>query len=121
VAAKVKESPPSNKLSDKISDNEAVKLKREQRLEKLRQYYQANKETIRKDQNSKYQDRKKTVKKTPELMAKQREASRIYYHQNKDQILTKIKKRYPEKVVKEKGLEICPSCGKLKGLATKCD
>jgi len=82
VAAKVKEPV-----------DEATKLKREQHLEKLRQYYQANKEIILKKQNSKYPDRMKRVKNDPELMAKQREASRVYYHQNKDQILPKLKKR----------------------------
>jgi len=113
VAAKVKE------LSGKESDDEATKLKREQCLKKLRQYYCANREKICKKQNSKYPDRKKRVKNNPELMAKQREASRTYYYQNKDQILPKLKKRYVEKVAKEKGLEICPCCGKLKGPADK--
>jgi len=61
----------------------------------------------------------KRVKNDPELIAKQKEASRAYYLQNKDQILPKIKRRYVERVAKEKGLEICP-CGKLKGLAAKC-
>jgi len=99
--------------------DKATKLKREQHLEKLRQYYQANREIIHKKQNSKYPDRMKRVKNDPELMAKQREASRTYCYQNKDQILPKLKKRYVEKVAKEKGLEICPCCGKLKGLAAK--
>jgi len=57
-------------------------------------------------------------KNDPDLMAKQREASKAYYCQNKDQILPKLKKRYIKKVSKEKGLEICHNCGKLKGLST---
>jgi len=105
VATKVKESP------DKISDNflsgnkildEAARLKREEYLEKLRKYYQANREIIRKNQNSKYPDRKERAKNNPELIAKQRQASKKYYHQNKDKILPKIKRRYVEKVAKEK-------------------
>jgi len=123
TAAATKESP------DKISDNflsgnkildEAARLKREEYLEKLRQYYQANREIIRKNQNSKYPDRKERAKNNPELIAKQRQVSKKYYHQNKDKILPKIKRRYVEKVVKEKGLEICPCCGKIKGPAAKC-
>jgi len=113
AATKVKES------SDKILDDEAARLKREEYLEKLRQYYQANREIIRKKQNSKYPDRKERVKNNPELIAKQRQASKKYYHQNKDKILPKIKRRYVEKVAKEKGLEICPCCGKIKGPAAK--
>jgi len=61
------------------------------------------------------------VKDDPELLAKQKEAAKAYYCQNKDCILPKLKKRYVEKVAKEKGLEICPCCHKLKGTPAKCD
>jgi len=138
---KIKEPPPledlpSNKSEDESEDelpessdrpdrsgdsilDMAAMLKREAYLEKLRQYYHANKEVICKNQNSKYPERKEKAKNNPELIAKQRQASKKYYHQNKDKILPKIKRRYVEKVAKEKGLEICPCCGKIKGLATK--
>jgi len=78
----------------------AARLKREQCLEKLRQYYQANKD---------------------KLCKKQKESSKAYYCQNKDCILPELKKRYVERVGKEKGLEICPCCGKLKGPLAKRD
>jgi len=101
--------------------DEAARLKKEDHLEKLRQYYHANRDTFCKKQNSKYQDRMQRVKNDPELLEKQKEAAKAYYHQNKDCILPKLKKRYVEKVAKEKGLEICPCCGKLKGPAVQCD
>jgi len=98
MATKVKETPDarneSHKSDDKILDDEITRLKREEYLEKLRQYYQANRETICKNQNSKYPDRKERVKNNPELIAKHRRASKKYYHQNKDKILPKIKRRY---------------------------
>jgi len=97
----------------------AAMLRREAQLEMLRQYYYANKETICKDQNSKYKERTEKEKNNPELLAKRRQACKKYYHQNKDKILPRIKKKYVEKVPKEKGLEVCPTCGKIKRLATK--
>jgi len=142
---KIKEPPsledlPSNKSEDESEDESpepsdrplsdrsvrsgnsildmAAMLKREAYLEKLRQYYHVNKETIHKDQNSKYPERREKAKNNPELV-KQRQASKKYHHENKDKILPRIKKRYVEKVTKEKGLEVCPSCGKIKRPATK--
>jgi len=64
--------------------DKAVRLKREECLEKLRQYYHANRDTFCKKQNSKYQDRMQRVKNDPELLAKQKEAAKAYYCQNKD-------------------------------------
>jgi len=98
----------------------AAMLKQEAQLEKLRQYYYAHKEAICKDQNSKYSARREKEINDPELLEKWRQACKNYYHQNKDKILPRIKKRYVEKVVKEKGLEVCPTCGKTKKPATKC-
>jgi len=80
--------------------DKAARLKREERLERLRQYYQAHKD---------------------KLCKKQKEAYKAYYCQNKDRVLPELKKRYVERVSKGKGLEICPCCGKLKGPPAKRD
>jgi len=97
----------------------ATMLRCEAQLKKLRQYYYAHREAIRKDQNSKYPARREKEKNDPEILAKQRQASKKYYHQHKDKVLPKAKKRYAEKVAKEKGLEVCTNCGKTKKPATK--
>jgi len=97
----------------------AAMLRREAQLEKLRQYYQSHKDEIRKNQNSKYPTRREKEKNNPELLEKRRQACRNYYQQNQDKILPKVKKKYLEKVVKEKGLEVCPTCGKAMKPATK--
>jgi len=116
-------SPDLSGRSSGLSTNNildmAAMLRREAQLEKLRQYYYANKEAICKDQNSKYPARREREKNNPELLAKRRQACKKYYHQNKDKILPKVKKRYVEKVAKEKGLEVCTNCGKTKKPATK--
>jgi len=104
VANQKKSTATAKESRDKKSGNsildKAAMLKREAYLEKLRQYYHANREVICKNQNSKYPERKEKAKNNPELIAKQRQASKKYYHQNKDNILPKIKRRYVEKVAK---------------------
>jgi len=54
--------------------DEVARLKREECLEKLRQYYYANRDILCKQQNSKYQDRMQRIKNDPDLLAKQKEA-----------------------------------------------
>jgi len=84
--------PGSSGLSTNNILDMAAMLKQEAQLEKLRQYYYAHKEAIHKDQNSKYSERREKEKNDPELLEKQRQACKNYYHQNKDKILPKIKK-----------------------------
>jgi len=78
----------------------AAMLMCEAQLEKLRQYYYANKEAICKDQNSKYPARREREKNNPELLAKQRQVCKKYYHQNKDKILPKVKKLPRKRVLR---------------------
>jgi len=132
-ATRIKEPPPledlpsdrsPDKSDDESSDNEsydksdrlsgpsdnsildmATMLKREAYLEKLRQYYYANKETICKDQNSKYPERREKEKNNPVSVMKKRQASKKYYHQNKDKILPRIKKDILKKLLMKKVLK----------------
>lgn len=107
-------------LSSGLSNNNiltmAAMLRREEELENLRQQYRSHKDEIRKDQKL---GRKEMEKNKSDLIEKRRQACKNYYLQNKDKILPKVKKKYLEKVVKEKGLEVCPTCGKARKPVTK--
>jgi len=90
-------SPDLSGRSSGLSTNNildmAAMLRCKAQLEKLRQYYYAHREAIRKDQNSKYPARREKEKNNPEILPKQRQASKKYYHQHKDKILPKVKKK----------------------------
>jgi hypothetical protein len=102
-------------LSSGLSSNNiltmAAMLRREEELENLRQQYRSHKDEIRKDQNL---GRKEIQKNKIDTAEKRRLAAKNYYQQHKDEILPKVKRKYLERVVKEKGFEICPSCGRAK-------
>jgi len=75
-----------------------ARLEREACLEKKRPYYHANRDTLCKQQNAKYQERKQMIQNDPNLIAKKREVSKAYYYRNKDCILpTKTKKEICQK------------------------
>jgi len=56
---------------EELSDKDA-RLEREARLEKMRQYYYANRDTLGKQQNAKYQERKQMIQNDPNLIAKKK-------------------------------------------------